>query len=99
MVLTTVGWGEKAPDTVVGQLIGGLCALLGVFIIALPVPIIVNSFTENYKNRVWKGHMLMQKQNRNSQHREKLDSQGQPLTRVDQRGEKERINGKVSSNL
>ena len=37
-----MGYGERAPDTAVGQLIGALCALLGVFILALPVPIIVN---------------------------------------------------------
>jgi len=64
MVLTTVGYGERAPDTAVGQLIGGICALLGVFILALPVPIIVNSFSENYKNRVWKGHMEIRKRGR-----------------------------------
>ena len=87
-----MGYGERAPDTAVGQLIGALCALLGVFILALPVPIIVNrsliliiiiiinviviviiiviviviiivdSFAENYKNRVWKGHFMMVKQ-------------------------------------
>ena len=67
MVLTTVGYGERAPDTAVGQLIGGICALLGVFILALPVPIIVNSFSENYKNRVWKGHMEMKKRGRDRQ--------------------------------
>ena len=79
-----MGYGERAPDTAVGQLIGALCALLGVFILALPVPIIVNrsliiiiiiiiiviviviiivdSFAENYKNRVWKGHFMMVRQ-------------------------------------
>merc|ERR1719483_2000487 len=67
MVLTTVGYGEKSPDSAVGQLIGGLCALLGVFILALPVPIIVNSFSENYKNRVWKGQVMLKKQERSEQ--------------------------------
>merc|ERR1719474_720665 len=65
MVLTTVGQGERAPQSLVGQIIGGLCSLLAVFILALPVPIIVNrfeAFSENYKNRVWKGQLLLRKQ-------------------------------------
>ena len=30
---------------------GGLCALSGVFILTLPIPIVVNSFAQYYKNR------------------------------------------------
>ena len=33
------------------QLVGGVCALLGVFILTLPLPIVVNSFSSIYKNR------------------------------------------------
>ena len=33
------------------QLVGGMCALLGVFILTLPLPIVVNSFSTIYKNR------------------------------------------------
>ena len=33
------------------QMVGGLCALLGVFILTLPLPIVVNSFSTIYKNR------------------------------------------------
>ena len=33
------------------QLVGGLCALLGIFILTLPLPIVVNSFSTIYKNR------------------------------------------------
>merc|ERR1719458_1019942 len=67
MALTTVGNGDKAPSTHVGKLIGGLCALIGVFILALPVPIVVNSFSsnyKNYKNRVWRNEVLIKKQER-----------------------------------
>merc|ERR1712038_441707 len=67
MVLTTVGYGEKVPHTWAGQLIGGLCALIGVFILALPVPIVVNRFADfasNYKNRVWRNEVMMKKQER-----------------------------------
>ena len=34
------------------QMVGGLCALLGVFILTLPLPIVVNSFSTIYKNRL-----------------------------------------------
>lgn len=67
MVLTTVGYGATAPSTPVGKSIGGFCALLGVFILALPVPIVVNRFTDftkNHKNRVWRNEVMMLKQER-----------------------------------
>jgi hypothetical protein len=50
MTLTTVGY-ELHPATFAGKLTGGLCALLGVFILTLPIPIVVNSFASYYKNR------------------------------------------------
>jgi len=74
MVLTTVGYGEKVPHTWAGQLIGGLCALIGVFILALPVPIVVNSFASNYKNRVWRNEVMMKKQERADSEPEKVDN-------------------------
>jgi len=67
MVLTTVGYGARAPHTFAGQIIGGFCALIGVFILALPVPIVVNRFADfasNYKNRVWRNEVMMRKQER-----------------------------------
>jgi len=74
MVLTTVGYGEKVPHTWAGQLIGGLCALIGVFILALPVPIVVNSFASNYKNRVWRNEVMMKKQMQERSEPEKADN-------------------------
>jgi len=79
MVLTTVGFGEKMPRTYAGQLIGGLCALLGVFILALPVPIVVNSFAANYKNRVWRNEVMMKKQERSEQEEASKNEPGIPL--------------------
>ena len=54
MTLTTVGY-ELHPATFAGKLTGGLCALLGVFILTLPIPIVVNSYASYYKNR-WDSH-------------------------------------------
>jgi len=42
MSLTSVGNGDKRPNTTIGRLIGCSCAIIGVFILALPVPIVLN---------------------------------------------------------
>ena len=54
MLLTTVGDVERYPTTNFGQIIGGCCALIGTFIISLPIPIVVNSFTRCYNNQLWR---------------------------------------------
>ena len=38
-------------------MVGGLCALVGVFILTLPLPIVVNSFAAYYKNRLWRNEV------------------------------------------
>lgn len=50
MTLTTVGY-DLNPKTILGKLVGGFCALSGIFILTLPIPIVVNSFASYYKNR------------------------------------------------
>ena len=34
-----------------------MCALVGMFILTLPVPIIVTSFASYYKNRLWRNEV------------------------------------------
>lgn len=57
MTLTTVGYGTQTPQSIAGKAIGGFCAIVGVFILTLPVPIVVNSFASYYKNRLWRNEV------------------------------------------
>ena len=52
-----MGYGTQTPQSITGKAIGGFCAIVGVFILTLPVPIVVNSFASYYKNRLWRNEV------------------------------------------
>ena len=49
--MTTLGYGDMIPATPLGKLLGGLTALLGVGMIALPAGIMASGFTEHMRLR------------------------------------------------
>ncbi|KAI6224476.1 Potassium voltage-gated channel protein Shaker [Aphelenchoides fujianensis] len=47
--ITTVGFGDVVPTTVQGQVIGSICALVGVMTLTFPISIIITNFKAFYK--------------------------------------------------
>ena len=48
ITMTTVGYGDMTPHSILGRCVGGVCALCGVIIVALPVSVIGNNFNTYY---------------------------------------------------
>ena len=49
MAITSVGIQHDGPVTQLGSWIGGLCVIAGVVLFSLPIPIVVSSFSNAYK--------------------------------------------------
>ena len=72
LTLTTVGYHHQ-PSTMLGQLVGGLCALCGVFILTLPIPLVVTSFAVCYKTKLWRNELATRKRLLRERRNEKSD--------------------------
>lgn len=54
--MTTVGYGDTLPVTLAGKLIGTLCIVSGLLIVALPITNIFNKFSKFYERQRRLGH-------------------------------------------
>lgn len=61
--MTTLGYGDIVPRTMSGYIIGCACAVCGLLMLSLPVPIIVSNFTLYYTHAQAK--MKLPKKNKN----------------------------------
>lgn len=51
VTLTTVGYGDHVPKSAGGQIIGSLCAICGIIVLAMPVAMIVANFNNYYQKK------------------------------------------------
>lgn len=51
ITMTTIGYGDTYPVTALGRVLGGLIAIVGVLMVALPTGIFAASFTEGMERR------------------------------------------------
>lgn len=62
ITMTTVGYGDLTPETWAGQMIGSVCSIFGLLIVALPISVIGSNFTLYYAHV--KARLKLPKKNR-----------------------------------
>jgi hypothetical protein len=63
VTMTTLGYGDMYPRTALGYIVGAMCAVCGLLMLSLPVPVIVNNFTLYYSHAQAKLKLPQKKKN------------------------------------
>eukprot|EP00116_Pleurobrachia_bachei_P001958 sb/3462220/ len=58
ITITTIGYGEPTINTVAGKIFGGMCAIAGVPLFAIPIPILSKHLERVYQREVRKDEFL-----------------------------------------
>ncbi|KAK3104822.1 hypothetical protein FSP39_011010 [Pinctada imbricata] len=57
VTMTTVGYGDVVPRQALSKIVGAMCAITGVLILAVVIPVFVNNFLLFYSySKIWKYH-------------------------------------------
>ena len=51
VTITTVGYGDVVPTTPMGCIVATMCAIIGILVVATPIPIIADNFSKLYQAR------------------------------------------------
>ena len=68
MTMSTLGYGDMVPQHWLGKCFGAVCAMCGILVIALPVPV----FVENFQ-RLWDAHYLTEHVKQRRKERDRLE--------------------------
>ena len=49
VTMTTVGYGDIVPKSALGRVVGSICAMLGMLLLAMPIAVIAGKFNDLYK--------------------------------------------------
>lgn len=78
VTMTTVGYGDIYPQTGLGKLVGTLCAVSGVLVLSLPIPIIAGNFETFHKAQQSKNKQIARKARLNQAKKDELRARMNP---------------------
>ncbi|EDO46156.1 predicted protein [Nematostella vectensis] len=70
ITMMTVGYGDAVPVTVLGKVVGSVCALLGIIMLALPIPILQEGAAEEQRQAQRNSHSRRRREEENGQETE-----------------------------